>query len=637
MNEALKKKLKNLPNTPGVYIMRNDKGEVIYVGKALVLKNRVRSYFSKEAQKYVKVAAMVSHIADFEYIITDTELEALVLESNLIKKYRPYYNIMLKDDKHFPYVRVDLKEEFPRVTVVRSVKDDGAKYFGPFIAAHVIQDVLDDIYRLYPLRSCKKEIAAAIRRRERPCLNYEMGRCVGPCTGKVSQEEYMALVNEVVAVISGDKSSIRKELTRKMEEAAEQLNFEAAAALRDKIKLVDRIRERQKAGFPNLNDKDVFGLEVGATVAVVQAFLFRDGKLNYAQKYYIDLQEGEIPEQAEAEETENGTRREAIPGESAEIMGTFLQQYYTDKSGIPKQIYVLPRPAGAQLLMDWLSGKKGSKVKIIQPARGDNRKLAVLAQKNARDAIKLREGAQKQRDKAAGDLAKALGMERTLARIECYDISNTQGTDNVASMVVFTGGKPNKKQYRRFKIKTFEGANDFAAMNEVLTRRLLRGLQEDAGFTPLPDLVIIDGGKGQLSSALDAAASVGLDDLPIVSLAKQEEEIFVPGLEESVRLKPGSPAFRLVTGIRDEAHRFAIEYHRKLREKRHHKSVLDDIEGVGNSRKRTLLRHFGSLKKLKEADLDEIKAVQGIPQKVAQSIYGALHGKETGKKDEKNA
>lgn len=626
MNETLQKKIKNLPNTPGVYIMRDKAGEVIYVGKALVLKNRVRSYFSKEAQKYAKVAAMVSHIADFEYIITDTELEALVLESNLVKKYRPHYNIMLKDDKHFPYVRVDLKEDFPRVTVVRSVKDDGAKYFGPFIAAHVIQDVLDDIYRLYPLRSCKNDIAAMIRRGERPCLNYEMGRCVGPCTGKISRDEYMELVNEVVAVVSGDKSSIRKELIRKMDEAAEGLNFEAAASLRDKIKLVDRIRERQKAGFPNLSDKDVFGLEIGAAVAVVQAFLFRDGKLNYAQKYYIDLQDGEVPEQAEPPTEGAAPRPEAIPDESAEIMGTFLQQYYADKSGIPKQIYTLPGPMDAALLMQWLSEKKGSQVKIIQPVRGDNRKLAVLAQKNARDAIKLREGAQKQRDKAAGDLAKALGLGRTLARIECYDISNTQGTDNVASMVVFTGGKPDKKQYRRFKIKSFEGANDFAAMNEVVTRRLLRGLQEDAGFTPLPDLIIIDGGKGQLSSAVDAAASVGLDDLPIVSLAKREEEIFVPGLDESIHLKIGSPAFRLVTGIRDEAHRFAVDYHRKLREKRHHKSALDDIDGVGDSRKRTLLRHFGSLKKLKEADLEQIKAVKGIPKNVAEKVFEALRG-----------
>lgn len=622
LSETLQKKIKNLPKTPGVYIMRDCEGTVIYVGKALVLRNRVRQYFSKESQKYAKVAAMVSHIADFEYIITDTELEALVLESNLIKKYRPYYNILLKDDKHFPYVRVDMQEDFPRVTVVRSVKEDGAKYFGPFIAAHVILDVLDNIYRLYPLRSCKKDIGSAIRRRERPCLNYEMGRCIGPCTGKVSKEEYMELVNEVVSVVSGNQAALRRELVQKMQEASEALNFELAASLRDKIALVDRIREKQKAGFPNLDDKDIFGLELGEETAVVQAFLFRDGKLNYAQKYYFDRVG--IAEQEQAAEEEPSKEEEG-----AAIMESFLQQYYMDKSGIPKQIYTLPHPKDADLLMAWLGEKKGSSVKIIQPMRGDNKKLGELARKNARDAIKIKEGMQKQRDRATKNLASALGIERPLRRIECYDISNTQGTDNVASMVVFTDGKPNKKQYRRFKIKTFEGANDFAAMNEVLTRRLLRGLKQDAGFADMPDLIIIDGGKGQLSSAVDAALSLGLDDLPIVSLAKRLEEIFVPGLSQSILLKVGSPEFRLVTNIRDEAHRFAITFHRQLREKRHHKSVLDDIPGVGDTRKKTLLRYFGSLKKLKEASLADIKSVRGIPAPVAETIYNTLHQEET--------
>ncbi|MGI6153877.1 MAG: excinuclease ABC subunit UvrC [Christensenellaceae bacterium] len=602
MNDTIAKKLKNLPNTPGVYIMRDADSHVIYVGKARILKNRVRQYFNKD-KKDAKVAAMVSHIADLEYIITDTEMEALVLESNLIKRYRPYYNIMLKDDKHFPYIRVDLNEDFPRFTVVRSVKDDGAKYFGPFIAAHVINDVLDHIFRLYPLRSCKKDIPRAIERGERPCLNYEMGRCCGPCTGKISREEYMEMVNEVMGVISGDKTGLRKELAERMEQAAEDMNYELAASLRDRIRLLDRIREKQKAGFPNLDDKDIFGLETGSEVAVVQAFLFRDGKLNYAQKFYFDFG-GEAPE---------------------EIMSSFLMQYYADKTGIPKQIYVRPMPDDAALLSQWLTSKRGSKVKIIQPSRGDNNKLALLAQKNARDAIKIKEGMQKQREKAAANLAAALGIDRVLSRIECYDISNTQGTDNVASMVVFTDGKPDKKQYRRFKIKTFEGANDFAAMNEVVTRRLVRGLQSDVAFKTMPDLIIIDGGKGQLSAAMDALASLGLEDIPIVSLAKKEEEIFVPYMQDSILLKKGSPEFRLVTGIRDEAHRFAITFHRQLREKRHHKSELDLIEGVGDVRKKVLLKHFGSLKKIKQASLEDIENVKGIPKNVAKQVYEALH------------
>ena len=422
LTENLQKKIKNLPKNPGVYIMRDKDGKVIYVGKARILKNRVSQYFRREAQKYAKVAAMVSHIADFEYIITDTELEALILECNLIKKYRPYYNILLKDDKHFPYIRVDMNEPFPRVTVVRRVKEDGAKYYGPFIAAHVIRDVLDQIYRLYPLRSCNNDIPRMIARGDRPCLNYEMGRCIGPCTGKVSEAEYDELVKEAVSVVSGTNQAIRKELMRKMNEASENMNYEQAALMRDRIALIDRLREKQRAGFPNLNDKDVFGVEKGLETAVVQAFLFRDGKLTYAQKYYFDYS-GEPLE---------------------EIMSGFLQQYYAEKSGIPKHIYTLPLPDDAALLMEWLTEKRGSKVEIKEAARGDNRKLAELARKNAGDAIKIKEGMQAQREAAAGNLAAALDIQETLERIECYDISNTQGTDNVASMVVFTDGKPDR-------------------------------------------------------------------------------------------------------------------------------------------------------------------------------------------------
>ena len=607
LTETLKKKIKNLPQSPGVYIMRGADGTVIYVGKARVLKNRVSQYFRKEAQKYAKVAAMVSHIADFEYIITDTELEALILECNLIKKYRPYYNILLKDDKHFPYVRVDLNEEFPRVTVVRRVKDDGAKYYGPFIAAHVIRDVLDQVYRLYPLRSCKNDISRMIARGERPCLNYEMGRCVGPCTGKVNREEYGELVKEVISVVSGGNLAVRKELVRKMNEAAEALNYEQAALLRDRIALIDRIREKQRAGFPNLDDKDVFAVEKGVRTAVVQAFLFRDGKLNYAQKYYFDYEGEPLPE----------------------IMSEFLQQYYAEKSGVPKHIYTLPRPDDAELLMQWLSRKRGSKVEIKEAVRGDNRKLAELAKKNAGDAIKIKEGMQAQREAAAGNLARALGIDTDLHRIECYDISNTQGTDNVASMVVFTDGKPDRKKNRHFKIKSFEGADDFASLNEALTRRLLRGLRGDESFLPMPDLIIIDGGKGQLNAARDALFSLGCEEIPIVSLAKKQEEIFVPGRDESILLTVGSPEFRLVTGIRDEAHHFAISYHRTLREKRHHTGELDKIEGVGQVRKRALLKAFGSVKNIKAAPLDELKAAKGVPAGVAEAVFAYFHPEKT--------
>lgn len=602
-SEQLQNKIVNLPTVPGVYIMRDAKGDVIYVGKAVNLKNRVRQYFTHEDQ-LPKVAAMVSNIADFEYIITDTELEALVLECNMIKRYRPRYNIMLKDDKHYPYLRIDLKEDFPRVEVVRKVKDDGAKYFGPFIAAHVLRDVLDHIYRVYPLRSCKKDISRAVERGERPCLNYQMGRCCGPCTGKVSKEDYGAMVKEVIHLIGGEKKDLKRDLQERMQQASEELNFELAATLRDKIVLLDRIREKQRAGFPNLDDKDIFAVETGDETAVVQMFLVRSGKLSYAEKFYLDY-DGEAKE---------------------DIMRDVLEQYYMDKGGIPSKVYADPEPAEAGLLSAWLTDKKGSGVHITNAKKGDVFKLQELARKNAGDAIKLKEGAEKQRKKASGNLQAALGLKNELHRIECYDISNTQGTDSVASMVVFKDGKPDKKSYRRFRIKTVEGANDFASLNEVLTRRMLRGLRGDKGFDELPDLIIMDGGKGQLSAAVDALASVGEQHRPLVSLAKQEEEIFVPFEPEPVLLKPGSPEFRLVTSIRDEAHRFAITYHRLLREKRIEKSELDGIPGVGKVRKMALIRHFGSLKKLREATLEEIKQVDGLPGSTAEDVYNALHG-----------
>ena len=601
-SSELQKKIVNLPQVPGVYIMRDERGEVIYVGKAVNLKNRVRQYFTHE-QQLPKVAAMVSVIHDFEYIITDTELEALVLECNMIKRYRPRYNIMLKDDKHFPYLRVDLREDYPRIEVVRSVKDDGAKYFGPFIAAHVLQDMLDQIYRVYPLRSCRKDVVRAAERQERPCINRDMGRCIAPCTGKVSKEAYREMLDEVISLVSGQKLELRKELHEQMLKASEDLNFELAATLRDKIALLDRVREKQRAGFPNLTDKDIFAVETGSEQAVVQMFLVRDGKLSYAEKFYLDYS-GE---------------------DKTDIMEMFLMQYYTDKGGIPRTVYALPRPTDGELLEQWLTEKKGSSVQIRETQSGDARKLMELAQRNARDALKLKESAEKIRERAARNLADAIGFEGDVHRIECYDISNTQGTDNVASMVVFRDGRPDRKAYRRFRIKGFEGANDFASLNEALTRRFRRGLDGDKGFSEMPDLVVIDGGKGQLSAAMEALESLGLTQLRIVSLAKREEEIFVPGREEPVLLTPGTPEFRLITSVRDEAHRFAITYHRKLREKRIHKSVLDDVPGIGEVRKKQLLRHFGSLKRLKEASLEDIKACPGIPGSAAEAVYGALH------------
>ena len=601
MNEVLRNKISQLPETSGVYLMKNKAGEIIYVGKARVLKNRVGQYFHN-TQKYVKVAAMVAQIEDLEYIICDSEMEALVLEANLIRRHRPYYNILLKDDKHFPYVRVDFKEDFPRFEVVRAVKPDGAKYFGPYIAAHVIRDVLDNIYKTYPLRTCKKDIQKALARHERPCLNYAMGRCYAPCAGRISRAEYHAQVQEVADMLGGGQATLRREMKQKMLDASEKRQYEQAAKYRDKLRLIERIAEKQKAGFPNLSDKDVFGAAKGALVSVVQAFLVRDGELSVAQKYW--LSEGET---------------------ESEILSAFLLQYYESSSSVPKMIYVSDEIDDHELIEQWLSDKKGSKVRVIVPARGDHKKLADMAKKNAQDAIKLKETEKKKRVLAMENLKQALQLPVLPSRMECYDISNTQGTDSVASMVVFEEGAPAKKQYRKFKIKTVQGANDFASMSEVLERRLLRALKSTDGFDKLPDLIIVDGGKGQLSAAMDVLYSLGLEELPICGLAKREEEIFLPHRPDPVLLPKNSLELRLMTRIRDEAHRFAITYHRNLREARQSKSVLDSIPGVGEKRKRQLLRAYKSVDAIRRATPEELHEKSGIPKPLAKTVYEYLH------------
>lgn len=602
MTEQLENKLKQLPDKSGVYLMKDAEGTIIYVGKAKVLKNRVKQYFTG-VQKYAKVALMVENIADLEYIICDSELEALILECNLIKKYRPYYNILLKDDKHFPYVRIDLTEPYPRVTVVRKVKNDGAKYFGPYIAAHTIRDVLDSIYRIYPLRSCKKDIPRAIEKKERPCLNYEMKRCIGPCTGEISEEEYGKLVGEVIAMLGVKQNRLKAALKTQMQEASDCMDYEKAAILRDKLRLIDKISGRQKAGMPNLKDKDVFAVWMGENIAVAQAFLVRDGKLDHAEKYYFDYT-GE---------------------EEGEVLSAFLKQYYMDNLAIPKQVYIAADLPDRESMEQWLTDKKGSKVEIAVPMRGDNKKLAEMARKNARDAVKLKEGLNAKKQRALHNLAQAIGVASGLTRIECYDISNTQGTDSVASMVVFEDGVPSRKLYRRFKIKTVEGSNDFASLQEAVTRRLLRGLNGDEGFTPLPDLIVVDGGKGQLSAVTDVLASLGAEDLPLISLAKREEEIFMPGSSESILLKNMSPEFRLITSLRDEAHRFAITYHRRLRENRQRLSELDNVPGVGGVRKKALLKAFSGLEAVKKATLEELQAAPGMTKPAAQNVYEYFH------------
>jgi|AGTN01.1.fsa_nt_gi excinuclease ABC, C subunit len=598
MNE-IEEKLKTLPKTPGVYLMKNAQGKIIYVGKALALKNRVSSYF-QHGRKDPKTAVLVSEIADFDYILTATELEALILECNMIKRYAPYYNIMLRDDKHYPYIRIDFNEKFPRVGVTRKVENDGAKYFGPYIAAHLLHDILDTLSAMFPLRTCKKDIVPNAR--TRPCINFEMGRCLAPCSGKVSEYDYKRMTNEVADFLSGRYKGLEKQLLEDMRTASENMEYEKAAAARDRVGALHRLFEKQKAGFPDLNDKDVFAIYQQGDEAVVQGLFVRKGELNHTERFFISCA---------------GERESAV-------LGHMLKQYYSDTESVAKQIYVSVAPEDMALIEEWLTGKRGSRVALHVPEKGDNKKLADMAAANAKEALSRRLSRQRQEydatQGALADLKAALSLPTGIDRMECYDISNIQGTDSVASMVVFRGGRPEKKSYRRFRIRTVEGANDFASMNEVLTRRLKRGLTGSEGFDELPSLIIVDGGKGQLSAAYDALVSLGQEDLPLIGLAKREEEVFVVGQSEPIVLDKRSHALKLLTRIRDEAHRFAITYHRSLRLSKVEDSALSKIPHVGPARVRALLSHFDTVGDIRAAGFEELLLVPGMDARSARAV-----------------
>jgi excinuclease ABC subunit C len=597
--DEIREKLKSLPKTPGVYLMKNTEGKVIYVGKALALKNRVSSYF-QNTRKDAKTQALVAEIADFDYILTGTEIEALILECNMIKRYNPYYNIMLRDDKHYPYIRIDLNETYPRIRVTRKVENDGAKYYGPYIAAHVLHDVLDTVSKMFPVRTCRLDLPDG--RKRRPCINYEMGRCLAPCAGKVSEYEYKRMVSEVADFLSGRHKGLRKQLQEDMNAASANMEYEKAAMTRDRIRALERLFEKQKAAFPDLNDKDVFAVWQQGDEAVVQGMFVRRGELNHTERLFISCA-GEAP-----------------PG----VLAHVLKQYYSSVTGVAKQIYVSAEPDEKELIELWLTQVRGSKVAVHVPEKGDNRRLVDMALSNAKEALARRQARlQREYDNTTGALVAlkdALGFESDINRMECYDISNTQGADSVASMVVFRGGKPEKKSYRRFRIKTVEGADDFASMSEVLTRRLKRALEGAAGFDELPSLIVVDGGKGQLSAAYDALASLGLEELPLISLAKREEEVFVVGQSAPVVLEKSSPALKLLTRIRDEAHRFAITYHRNLRLAKVEDSALLKIPHVGSVRAKALLKQFDTVGDIRAAGFDEIANVPGMDIRSAQAV-----------------
>ncbi|NLL07402.1 MAG: excinuclease ABC subunit UvrC [Firmicutes bacterium] len=604
----LQHKLSNLPTAPGVYVMRNEAGEVIYVGKAVNLRNRVRSYFQKSAAHPLKVRVMVEHIHDLEIIVTDSEVEALILENHLIKEYSPRYNVRLKDDKTYPYIKVTVQEDFPRVLMVRRRLNDGARYFGPYTDVTAVKKTLSFLRTLFPLRTCSKKIVEG--QQDRPCLNYHIGRCLAPCAGLVSKEKYGEMIAEVIMFLEGRIDRLIPELTEKMHQAAAKLEFERAARFRNQIRGLQTLAERQKMVAQHNEDQDYLGCARYGELACVQVFFVRSGKLVGRDHFLLECS---------AEEDEG------------EILRSFLQQYYQDASYIPREVLIPEELDESAVLEDWLGGLRGGRVYLRTPKRGVKRQLLDLVIKNAQvvlDETKSRQAfKEKAQEKALQELQEVADLPEPPERIEAFDISNLQGTNIVASLVVWEDGDFKSSDYRRFRIRGVEGApNDYESMREAVRRRFQRGLQEreeqvkDGKFAAFPDLVLIDGGKGQLSAALEVRDELGLI-MPFIALAERREELYLEGSSEPVVLPLDSPGLLLLRRIRDEAHRFALTYHRNLRGKAARTSILDEIPGVGPKRKKDLIKHFGSVKRIREASLEELQQVPGISAKLAGEIY----------------
>lgn len=592
-SDNIKNALAVLPEKPGVYLMHDASGKVIYVGKAVVLKNRVRSYFRNLASHTPKVKAMVAKIAEIETIVTSSEVEALILECNLIKKYRPRYNISLKDDKTYPYLKVTLQEDFPRLYVTRRHMRDGARYYGPYADAGAMHATVKLLRSMFPLRTCRK------MNPDRPCLNYHIKRCLAPCAGYISKADYHKMIKSVCMVLDGRTTELERDLKQQMQEAADNYAFEEAARLRDQLQAVARLNEAQKAVTNNGGDMDIFGLGQDMTGLCVQLFFVRKGKLIGRDNFFMP-DGGDTPQ---------------------EVMTAFVKQYYNEATFIPKEVVLpyLPEEDEKQLIETWLADKAQRRVELLLPQRGVKKDLLKLANENAVKLLneRLRKGSLSLKNdlQAAEELQQALGLEHPLERMDCFDISHTQGSETVASMVVFRNGTSSKKDYRRYKIVSAEGKpDDFKSMQEVVYRRY-------RDYEDLPSLVVIDGGKGQLSSALKVIRGLGLDDLPVVGLAKREEEIFKPQQSESIMLDREGAALHLIQRIRDEAHRFAITYHRKLRGKRNLVSALDHVEGIGPKRRQELWKAFKTLDAMRAASVEELAAVEGMNHAAAQTLY----------------
>ena len=592
-SDNIKNALAVLPEKPGVYLMHDASGKVIYVGKAVVLKNRVRSYFRNLASHTPKVKAMVAKIVEIETIVTSSEVEALILECNLIKKYRPRYNISLKDDKTYPYLKVTMQEDFPRLYVTRRQLRDGARYYGPYADAGAMHATVKLLRSMFPLRTCRK------MNPDRPCLNYHIKRCLAPCAGYISKADYHKMIKSICMVLDGRTTELERDLKQQMQEAADNYAFEEAARLRDQLQAVARLNEAQKAVTNNGGDMDIFGLGQDMTGLCVQLFFVRKGKLIGRDNFFLP-DGGDTPQ---------------------EVMTAFVKQYYNEATFIPKEVVLpyLPEEDEKQLIETWLADKAQRRVELLLPQRGVKKDLLKLANENAVKLLneRLRKGSLSLKNdlQAAEELQQALGLEHPLERMDCFDISHTQGSETVASMVVFRNGTSSKKDYRRYKIVSAEGKpDDFKSMQEVVYRRY-------RDYEDLPSLVVIDGGKGQLSSALEVIRGLGLDDLPVVGLAKREEEIFKPHQSESIMLDREGAALHLIQRIRDEAHRFAITYHRKLRGKRNLVSVLDHVESIGPKRRQELWKAFKTLDAMRAASVEELAAVEGMNHAAAQTLY----------------
>ena len=603
----LEEELKKLPDKPGVYIMHDKIDTIIYVGKAISLRNRVRQYFRASTKHTPKIKSMVSNIAYFEYIITDSELEALVLECNLIKEHRPKYNTMLKDDKTYPFIKVTVHEAYPRVLFSRKMKHGTGRYFGPYTSASAVKDTIELLCKLYKIRTCSRVLPRDTGK-DRPCLNYHIGQCSAPCQGYISEEEYKKSVDSVIDFLSGNYAKIINQLTEQMQQASDKMEFEEAAKYRDLIASVRQVAQKQKITADDSADRDVIACASDGTDAVVQVFFIREGKLLGRDHFHMSVAQGDS---------------------RSEIISQFMKQYYGGTPYIPKVVMLQEEIEDAQIISDWLSQIKKRRVLIVTPKKGDKEKLVELAYKNAQMVlIQDGEKIKREQQRTIGAMEEIAGWLNLpgIRRAEAYDISNTNGIESVGSMVVFEDGKPKKNDYRKFKIKTVKGPDDYKSMREVLTRHFKRALEGSSGFDVYPDLIMMDGGRGQVNIALEVLSELGLS-IPVCGMVKDDRHntrgLYYNNVE--IPIDTHSEGFKLITRVQDEAHRFAIEYHRSLRSKVQVNSVLDGIQGVGPARRKALMRHFQDIDKIRNASVEELQEAEGITQKVAQNIYTYFH------------